>query len=225
MTQIKWIAHATFEILTEDHVTLIIDPWYSDSPVTHAEPPKHVDFVLVTHDHWDHVKDVSRIAKLGAKVMMQPETGARFIAEEGINESQILRMNVGGTAHLADGLAVTMIPAIHSSRTGLAVGYILHTGNTTIAHLGDTALFQDLHNYGLLYPVDIALVPIGGYFTMDNKMAAKAVGLLEPKIAVPMHYGTFPLLTQSPDAFAQLVEDENPGIDVWTPSPGESRAF
>ncbi|MBE3590642.1 MAG: metal-dependent hydrolase [Firmicutes bacterium] len=223
--EVKWVGHATFELRTASGRTVVIDPWYTGSPVAKDPLPDRVDFVLLTHDHFDHVKDVAELARRGAKVVTQPETGARLKREEGAPEDRILDMNLGGTVSLADDLQVTMIPALHTSNTGVPSGYIVRAGGFTVAHLGDTALFRDLELYGEMYPIDLALVPIGDHYTMGPRAAARAVAFLKARVAAPMHYRTFPVLARSAEPFVAALKDLAPKAAPWVPEIGESRTF
>lgn len=221
---IRWVGHSTFELASEGR-TVVIDPWYTDSPVAVTERPDDVDVVFLTHDHWDHVKDAGLLARAGARVVTQPETAARLVAEEGVPDASILRMNVGGSRDLGGGLKATMIQAFHTSRTGVAAGYVIELGPLTVAHLGDTALFQDLRLYGGMFQIDVAMVPMGDVFTMGPEAAAQAAAFLGARVAVPMHYRTFPALLPTPGGFVEAVGRVAPGVCVWAPAPGEARDF
>jgi L-ascorbate metabolism protein UlaG (beta-lactamase superfamily) len=130
-------------------------------------------------------------------------------------------MNIGGCATV-EGITVTMVQAFHSSATGLPCGYLVKLEDgTTIYHAGDTGIFDSMRLLGELYPIDLALLPIGSVFTMDPYQAAKAVALLKPKKAIPMHYKTFPILEQSADNFVNLVNREAPQVEVVVLDPGQ----
>lgn len=223
---VTWVGHATFEFITSNNIVVVIDPWYTNSPVATRPVPDHADFVLVTHDHWDHVTDVPELARRGAKVVTQPEVEARLAAEEGVPAASCMRINIGGTVQLTDDVRVTMIPAIHSARSGTPAGFILQIAGVTIAHLGDTALYSDLQMYGERFFIDLALVPAGDHFTMGPREAARASTYLRARVAAPMHYKTFAALVQSPEPFAvALKELGDSGSDCWMPTIGESRRF
>jgi L-ascorbate metabolism protein UlaG (beta-lactamase superfamily) len=223
--EITWVAHSTVEVRNAQGLCLVIDPWYSKSPVAKAAAPEHPGFALVTHDHWDHVQDVPAFAKSGAKIVTQPETLARLSREEGVAEDAFLTMNLGGTRRLADGVEVTMIPALHTSRSGLASGYIVKVDGFTFAHLGDTALFSDLGLYGEMYAIDLAMVPIGDHFTMGPGAAARAVTYLGARLALPLHYGTFPALVPTAEPFVEALRRERQGAECWVPEIGGRRTF
>ena len=163
----------------------------------------------------------------GAPVVAIFELGA-YLGKKGVKN--VSGMNKGGTQTVA-GIAVTMVDAKHSSSAieddgrivylGEAAGYVLTFENGLVAYFaGDTALFGDMKLIGEIYKPDIAFLPIGDHFTMDPLQAAKAVELLGVKQVVPMHYGTFPLLTGTPDRLESLVAPL--GVEVLTLKPGET---
>ena len=223
--EIVWVAHSTVEVRTSKGLAFVIDPWYAKSPVTQAKPPEDAQFALVTHDHWDHVQDVPAVAQSGAKIVTQPETMARLVRDEGLDAGGFLTLNLGGGAALATDLHVTMIPALHSSRSGVAAGYIVQVDGFTFAHLGDTALFSDLGLYGGMYDIDLAMVPIGDHFTMGPRAAARAVTYLGARLALPLHYGTFPALVPTADPFVDALQQEGKGVEAWVPEIGGRRTF
>lgn len=223
-TTIRWVGHSTFEV-TGAGLRLVLDPFYAQNPVAKGAQVPAADWVLVTHDHGDHVADVPAAVKAGARVLTQPETRRRFAAELGVPADRIVEMNVGGTVRLGEKAEATMIHAFHSSDSGTPAGYIVKLDGFTFAHLGDTGLFADLKTFGELYAIDLAMVPIGGHYTMDAGAAAKAVAWLGAKVAVPMHYRTFPVLAQSADGFVAALRREAPRAEAWVPEPGEAREF
>jgi L-ascorbate metabolism protein UlaG (beta-lactamase superfamily) len=224
---IRWLGHASFIISSPGGKTVVIDPWIVDNPLCplKLEDIKEAHLVLVSHDHFDHAGNAVDIArKTGATVIAQPETENRFRTELGLPDSQVLYsvgMNIGGCATV-EGITVTMVQAFHSSATGLPCGYVVKLEDgTTIYHAGDTGIFDSMRLLGELYPIDLALLPIGSVFTMDPYQAAKAVALLKPKKAIPMHYKTFPILEQSADNFVNLVNREAPQVEVVVLDPGQ----
>ena len=224
---IRWLGHASFIISSPGGKTVVIDPWIVDNPLCplKLEDIKEAHLVLVSHDHFDHAGNAVDIArKTGATVIAQPETENRFRSELGLPDSQVLYgvgMNTGGCATV-EGITVTMVQAFHSSATGQPCGYLVKLEDgTTIYHAGDTGIFDSMRLLGELYPIDLALLPIGSVFTMDPYQAAKAVALLKPKKVVPMHYKTFPILEQSADNFVNLVNREAPQVEVVVLDPGQ----
>ena len=226
MASLKWLGHAAFRVELGGKV-LLIDPWLTDNPKcpVRADEIGHVDVVCVSHDHGDHLGDAFAICRrTGAKLVCVYEVGVRA-QEEGVRAEQVIGMNVGGTVEL-DGLSITLVPAIHSCSAGVPVGFIVRGDGKALYHAGDTALFSDMALIGRLYgPLDVALLPIGGYYTMGPVEAAEAVVLLEPRAVIPMHYATFPVLAQSADEFVELVREKRPETKVIVLEPGESYEF
>jgi L-ascorbate metabolism protein UlaG (beta-lactamase superfamily) len=224
---IKWLGHAGFQIASEKGTVIVIDPWLTDNPLASckAEDIAKADFVLVTHDHFDHVADAARIVKAtGATLVGMPETVGRLKSEEGVPDSQIVfgtGMNIGGTLS-SHGIQITMIQAFHSSQTGNPAGYIVKLEDGyTIYHAGDTGIFSSMKLLGDLFVIDLALLPIGGVFTMDPVQASLAAKLLKAKAVIPMHYKTFPILEQDASSFAEIMKKEASDIKVVILDPGQ----
>lgn len=226
-TRITWLGHATVLIRTAKGTTILIDPFIAQNPKFPKgfELPSKIDYILLTHGHGDHVSDVVPVAaKHGAKVVAIYEL-ADYVAKKGVLET--VGMNLGGTVQLDD-VAATMVDAKHSAGAqdekgthyvGVAAGYVIHIeGGQTLYHSGDTNVFGDMKLIGDLYRPKVAMLPIGGHFTMGPKEAALAVNLLQPQVVLPIHFGTFPVLTGTPDALAELVP---PNVEVVRWSPGE----
>lgn len=209
-----WHGHSNFELhaRSDEGVSVVfIDPFFEGNPS--AGPSRVIsraDLVLVTHDHHDHVgAAVGICVSTGAQLVAMVETAAR-LQEAGVPASQIANghgINIGGSIDLA-GLSVTMTQATHSSATGVAAGYILRLADGfTIYHAGDTGIFAGMELWGRLYDIDLALLPIGGRYTMDPPQAAEACRLLGCKAVTPMHWGTFPVLEQNTERFqAELTQ-------------------
>jgi L-ascorbate metabolism protein UlaG (beta-lactamase superfamily) len=228
---IKWLGHAGFQITDENGTVIVIDPWLTDNPLASckAEDITKADFVLVTHDHFDHVADAASIAKAtGATLVGMPETVGRMKEEEGVPDSQIVfgtGMNIGGAVS-SHGISITMTQAFHSSQTGNPAGYIVKLENGfTIYHAGDTGIFSSMKLLGDLFAIDLALLPIGGVFTMDPVQASVAANLLGAKAVIPMHYKTFPILEQNAASFAEIMKKEAPHIQVVILDPGQEHTF
>jgi L-ascorbate metabolism protein UlaG (beta-lactamase superfamily) len=225
--RIKWLGHAGFQIVSEKGKVIIIDPWLTDNPLAacKAEDITRADFVLVTHDHFDHIADAARIVKsTGATLVGMPETVGRLKTEAKIPDSQIVYgtgMNIGGTVS-SDGIAITMTQAFHSSQSGSPASYFIKLEDGfTIYHAGDTGIFSSMKLLGELFPIDLALLPIGGVFTMDPRQAAEAAKLLKANTVIPMHYKTFPILEQDAAAFTEIMAKEAPGVTVVVLDPGK----
>ncbi|RLI11576.1 metal-dependent hydrolase, partial [Candidatus Bathyarchaeota archaeon] len=163
----RWLGHAAF-LLELAGKKVAIDPWITGNPSCpiRLSDLGSVDVVCVTHDHGDHLGDALTICRqYGAKLVCVYEIGVKA-QEEGVEAGQVCGMNVGGTVKLGD-LAITLVPAVHSCSAGTPVGFVLRGEGKAIYHAGDTALFGDMALIGRLYgPLDLALLPMGGYYTM-----------------------------------------------------------
>jgi L-ascorbate metabolism protein UlaG (beta-lactamase superfamily) len=224
---ITWLGHSSFAVRTPGGKTVLFDPWYTGNPSfpAHAKPTK-ADVILVSHGHSDHITDAAATARhTGATVVGIWEV-AQWLGSKGVQA--IEPMNKGGTIEVK-GLRVTMTEALHSSSfdengtvyLGEPAGYIVRVENgQTIYFAGDTALFGDMKLLGELYKPDIAFLPIGDRFTMGPDTAALAAKWLGVKQVVPMHWGTFPLLTGTPAQLKQHLEGS--GIQVLELKPGET---
>ena len=224
---ITWLGHSSFRLRTPGAKEVLIDPWYTGNPVFPAAArPKAADVILISHGHSDHITDAAAMAKeTGATVCAIWEITS-WLGSKGIKNLE--PMNKGGTVSVK-GLRVTMTDARHSSSfddnglvyLGEAAGFIVKLENgQTIYFAGDTSLFGDMKMIGELYKPDIAFLPIGDRFTMGPDTAALAATWLGVKQVVPMHYGTFPLLTGTPQQLERHLEGT--GIEVLTLQPGET---
>ena len=222
-TDILWHGHANFQI-TSGGVSVLIDPFFTGNPVcsTSWNAPKP-NLVLVTHDHGDHVGDAIAICQAtGALCCCIYET-AMALTNRGLPQHLLgACLNLGGSAELS-GVGITMTPAVHTSETGAPAGFVARLPDGfTIYHAGDTALFGDMALIGQYHAIDLALLPIGGVFTMTAEQAAHACALIRPRMVIPMHWGTFPFLAQSPDGFAAALERCHPAARAILLRPGES---
>jgi len=229
--KIKWLGHSGFQITSEKGKIIIIDTWLTDNPLApcKAEDITKADFVLVTHDHFDHIADAARIVNsTGATLIGMPETVGRLKEEAGVPESQIVfgtGMNIGGTVS-SDGITITMVQAFHSSQTASPAGYIIQLENGfTLYHAGDTGIFSSMKILGEIFHINLAMLPIGGVFTMDPKQATFAAKLLEVDTVIPMHYKTFPILEKDTSSYVEIMEKEAPNIKVIVLDPGEEYIF
>jgi L-ascorbate metabolism protein UlaG (beta-lactamase superfamily) len=225
-TRVTWLGHATVLVELPSGINLLIDPFLEHNP----KYPKgfalpKIDYVLLTHGHSDHIADAVPIAqKYGATVLAMVEL-AGYIAGQGA--ASTIGFNLGGTVQLP-GVAVTMVEAKHSSSVeeggsvvylGLAAGIVLTIEDGPVLyHAGDTSAFRDMELIRELYAPEVAMLPIGGHYTMGPKEAALAIRYLEPQLVLPIHWGTFPVLTGTPEELAKLVSD--PKI-VALVAPGE----
>jgi len=225
---IKWIGHAGFIITSPQGKVIIIDAWIKENPTCpiKLDDIEAADIVLVTHDHFDHSGSTADIIKkTSATLIAAPETAGRMQSQMGVAARNVLfdgfGMNIGGTAQVK-GITITMTQAFHSSETACPTGYIIKLEDgTTIYHAGDTGIFDSMRLLGELYPIDIALLPVGGVFTMDPYQAARALKLLKPKAVIPMHFKTFPILEQDASRFATLAKKEAPEVKVVILEPGQ----
>lgn len=226
---IQWLGHANFVVTSVRDKIIYIDPFITDNPLCpiSLDDIRAADMVLVTHDHFDHLGNaVEIVKKTGSMLVAQPETAGRMISELGLSADNVVNfgmgMNIGATA-VIDGITITMTQAFHSSQTASNTGFIVKLEDGyTIYHAGDTGIFSTMKILGELYPIDLALLPIGNAFTMDPIQAAWALTLLNPKKAIPMHYRTFPVLEQSADRFVALAKNEAPGVEIVVLEPGQT---
>jgi len=228
--KITYLGHAAFKCVSPKGVVIYIDPFLSQNPKTPPEfkTVEKADLILVTHGHGDHVGDTIAIAeKTNARIVAMPELG-RYLARKGAK--QVTGMNKGGT-FMSHGIAITMVHAIHSSSvtegdqviyTGEPAGFVIRFENGfTLYHAGDTGLFGDMKIIGEIYKPELSILPIGSHFTMDPREAAYAARLLGSKYVIPIHYGTFPVLTGTVEDFQKWMK-EVPQTKVLVVRPGET---
>lgn len=226
---ITWLGHATFVITTPGGKRIVTDPWLTGNPAC-PDDRRHIDaadVILLTHGHSDHSGDVVAVARAtGAPVVAIVEL-ASWLERRGLQ--QVTGMNIGGTTSVA-GLSITMTPALHTSSvveddrpvyTGVPAGFVVKTeDDRSFYFAGDTALFGDMQLIRDLHAPELAFLPIGDFYTMGPDGAARAARLLGVRQVVPMHYGTFPVLTGTPERLRELLEPH--GIDVLVLKPGET---
>lgn len=209
MTKITYFGHACFS-LEKDGSCVLIDPYLTGNPVVTEYPASlKPTVILVSHAHGDHIGDAVQIAtNTGACLVSLPEI-ARYAAEQG---AWVAEGNMGGRVNFDFGF-VKFVPAWHSSSlpgsnvaVGTPCGFVVKFFDHVFYHTGDTCVFGDMRLIVELTPVDIALVPIGGLYTMDIAEAVKAVELIRPKVVIPMHYNTWPPIEANPEEFAAEVK-------------------
>jgi L-ascorbate metabolism protein UlaG (beta-lactamase superfamily) len=225
-TTITWLGHSAFRLDTTGGKRIYVDPFLNGNPKAPESElqPERADVVAVTHGHGDHVGDTVAIAqKHGSTVVAQVELGG-WLGKNGVDEAKLVTPNKGGTVDV-DGVKFTLVNAFHSSSTpdgayaGEACGIVVETENgTKLYFAGDTCVFGDMQLIGRIYQPDVAILPIGDHFTMGPREAAVALELLGVERCIPCHWGTFGLLTGTPDALAALA----PSAQIERLEPGGS---
>ncbi|RMH14537.1 MAG: metal-dependent hydrolase [Gemmatimonadetes bacterium] len=229
MARIDYVGHATFFLTTDDGTRIAVDPFYDENPLTDltVESVGHVDYVFVTHGHFDHFADAIPLARRTGATLVGTFEIVSFAQTKGIENAH--PMHIGGSWRFPFG-RVKLTPAIHGGSVAgddagaystFPAGLLFDLGDgQRVYDAGDTALTMDMQL--LRGQVDVALLPIGDNFTMGPEDAARAVEFIEPKVVVPIHYGTWPFVDTDPDAFARLV-GERARVEIVR--PGESFEF
>jgi len=213
--KITYHGHAVLSIVTQEGQTLLFDPFITGNDLTDlkAEEVK-VDWLLISHGHSDHIGDMLPIAKRTGATIISIVEICNFAAKNGIEKTH--GMNMGGAFDFSFG-RVKMVPALHSSGyevdgetiyMGEPAGFILQIEGKTLYFAGDTAIYGDMALLGKTFDIDLAFLPIGDNFTMGPEEAAHAAELLNAKQVVPIHFNTFPLIKQDPEAFIKLLPEK-----------------
>ena len=251
-TKIHWYGQAAFRIETPSGGVILIDPWLkvpTNPEKDSIDKLGRVDYILITHGHWDHVGDAIEIAKKTGAVLVAPY-GLQFNLKAvlGYPEKQATLAtggNVGGTIDLPKaGAKVTFVNAVHGSEltppmvqpsqpgqaaaisSGNPVGYVLQISDgPTIYHTGDTDVFTDMKLIAEFFKVDVMLAGIGGHFGMDPARAAQAVEWVNPRQVVPMHFGTYPILAGTPAQFKAALDKRGLGGRMVEMKPGDDRTY
>jgi L-ascorbate metabolism protein UlaG (beta-lactamase superfamily) len=247
--EVLWLGHSAFRITSATGKVIVVDPYLKKNPRTPAKYKDlsalgKVDLILVTHGHGDHVRDLEELARLtGATVVAPYELVLNFVALGWLDASKTIAMNKGGTVEpLGPSIKVHMVPAVHSSSVqiemdkpdakglryfygGEPVGYVIEFENGfKIYDTGDTDVFGDMALIGRLFKPDLALVCIGGHYTMDPEGAAFALReYIRPKQVIPQHYGTYPVINRTPAELKSALG--NSPIKVLDMKPGDALRF
>ncbi len=217
---LTFLGHAGFTIDDGSH-KLAIDPFLTDNPVAKHKPEDITcTYVALTHGHPDHFGDTVTIAKANDAPVLAAFEICEYLGEHGCKTDP---GNPGGRI-VTDFGWVAFTQAFHSSSydgryMGMPCGLVVHVGDVTLYHCGDTTIFSDMKLIGEIYKPDIAMIPIGDRFTMGPELATLAAQLIQPKVAIPIHYGTWPLLV--PDA--SLFQPK--GVEVKVLEPGEEWSY
>jgi L-ascorbate metabolism protein UlaG (beta-lactamase superfamily) len=226
--RITWLGHGTFQFELPSGEVFLMDPWTDGNP---SYPAGHeisrVDAICITHGHFDHIHDAVPLAKKFSPQVVAIYETCHWLESQGVQNTR--PMNKGGSQQIGP-VTITMTHAIHSCGIldngkiiygGEAAGYVMgFADGRNLYFSGDTGVFSDMELIQELYEPLLAFLPIGDLFTMGPKQAALACGLLRPQRVVPMHYGTFPALTGTPDQLAELVQDT--GCEVWKLTAGQT---
>jgi L-ascorbate metabolism protein UlaG (beta-lactamase superfamily) len=199
--EITWLGHSAIKI--EGSKTVYIDPFLTGNPTASTTPEEitEADVVIVTHDHGDHKGDSFDICKRTGATLVSVHEVAVQAEAEGISAEG---MNIGGTVE-SNGVIIHMVQALHSSETGDPTGVVVEIDGQKLYHAGDTGLTMDMKLIGEFFHPDLSFIPIGDRYTMGVGSAAKAVEFVQTKKVIPIHYGTFPIVSVDPEEFKSRV--------------------
>ena len=249
--EVLWLGHATVRFISVEGKVILIDPFLKKNPKTPAryrdlKALGKVDLILITHGHGDHIRDLKELADLSGATVVAPYGFILNMVSLGVLDGEkSIGMNKGGTVSpIGRGIKVHMVPAEHGSNVdfgmpglklepnapragegGPAVGYVVEFENGfSVYHSGDTAVFSDMALIREFYKPDLAMVCIGGHFTMDPEGAAYAIkNFIKPKQVIPIHYGTFPVINRTPAEFQKALGDSP--VEVLDVEPGQAVKF
>ncbi len=217
---ITFLGHSGFILEGGGHA-VVIDPFLTGNPVAVAKPGDvRAGHIVLTHGHEDHFGDTEAIAKANRATVYATYELTSYLGERGVPADRLQPANTGGRIETDFGF-VAFTPAFHSSSyqgryMGMPCGVVIRIGGVTLYHCGDTALFGDMKLIGEIYKPDIACIPVGDRFTMGPELGARAAELIRPKVAIPIHYKTFPMLAQDISAFRPA------GVEVKILAPGDT---
>jgi len=221
-----WLGHGSYRFDSAEGKRIYVDPWFDNPKCPESEKqPERCDVLAITHGHGDHIGSAQAVSGLSPTVIGIIELATWL---EGQGASNTIGMNKGGTVE-ADGVKFTMTQAVHSGGfaqpgsdplyLGEPAGFVIEFENGLKVYCaGDTDVFGDMELIARLHSPDVAILPIGDHFTMGPRAAAVALELLGTSRCIPIHWGTFPLLTGTPDELKQHA----PSVEVITPEPGET---
>lgn len=227
--ELTWLGHSAIRIRLDDGTTVLVDPWLTDNPSCPESEHRQerVDAIYLTHGHFDHFGDTLELARSSEAQVFAIHEIAEYLTGQGIDSA--VGSNKGGGVDGPGGIRATLVDAVHSSGIsggegivpgGEAGGWVLDvSGGPTIYHAGDTTLFGDMALIGEIYQPDIALLPIGGHFTMGPDLAARAAKTLGVAAVIPIHFGTFPILAGTPDEVSDAAAGafEVAALDIGVP--------
>lgn len=207
--ELQYLGHSAFRIVTEKGISILIDPFLDRNPLSVLKSNQvSADYIILTHAHGDHLGDAQSIAQKGKTTLIGVVELMSMFAEKGHKTHSL---QIGGAYQFEFG-RVKLVQALHGSQTpegryaGLAAGVVLSLEGKNLYHCGDTGIFGDMKLIGEMNPIDLLLIPIGGNYTMDTEDAVWAVSLIRPKLAIPMHYNTFPVIRTDPQEFVARLE-------------------
>ncbi len=207
--KLKYFAHSAFQLTADNGKIILIDPFLDNNPNSPVKSNDvNADYIILSHAHNDHLGDAFKIGKRCKSLFICVDELANYCISKGFNAHN---MHIGGSYNFDFG-RVKFTIAHHGSQTpdgqyaGGPAGIIISTGEKNIYHTGDTGLFYDMKLIGEMNPIDYMLLPIGDNYTMGITDAVKAVELVNPKTAIPMHYNTFPVISADPNDFKKKVE-------------------
>lgn len=226
---ITYYGHSAFRIVTGQGLRIWIDPWLDNPMAPEDQGETASDLILVTHAHPDHLGNTMELAASSMTEVVAIHELQQYLLARGL--PNVTGMNIGGT-YYTKGISVTMVQAVHSSSIsngndllygGEAAGFIIRLEDgVRIYHAGDTALFGDMAMIGSMHTPKVAMLPIGDHYVMGPRDATYACRLISPRIVIPMHYKTFPVLTGTPGEFERQMKANSVGVDIRAMKSGES---
>lgn len=230
--KLKWLGHAAFQYTSREGKIFLIDPWITNPKAPKGISFKHIEGILITHGHSDHVGEAFDLAKkFNAPIIASYEL-TEIAKQQGVKS--VLPLNPNGSTKLFT-VTITAVPAVHSSSAkvgdnnvyaGAAIGFIVSDeGAPTFYHAGDTGVFSDMSLIAELYSPQIALLPIGGVYTMKPAEAALAARSLQLRSVIPMHYGTFPALAGTPAELEKEMRRLGVLARIEALTPGQEKSL